>query len=88
MPKINDMEASTEIRVVNPHQEIIFASAYVKETLEDSFEQLNQIVELLQKPFTRDTLIDTMKTKKFVLNCKNPMQRLMMLKLPILRWSN
>ena len=58
------MEASKEIRVVNPHQEIIFASAYLKETLEDSFKQLNQIAELLQKPFTRDTLIDTIENKE------------------------
>ena len=32
MPKINGMEVAKEILAVNPHQRIIFASAYVKET--------------------------------------------------------
>jgi CheY-like chemotaxis protein len=32
MPRINGMEVAKEILVVNPHQRIIFASAYVKET--------------------------------------------------------
>src|SRR5918912_1820891 len=59
MPKINGMEVAKEILAVNPHQRIIFASAYVKETLIDSIQQLNQIVELLQKPFGPDALADT-----------------------------
>ena len=50
------MEVAKEILAVNPHQRIIFASAYVKETLEDSIKQLNQPVELLQKPFGQDVL--------------------------------
>ena len=53
MPKINGMEVAKEILAVNPHQRIIFASAYVKETLVDSIQQLNQIVELLQKPLDK-----------------------------------
>jgi hypothetical protein len=40
------------------------ASAYVKETLIDSIQQLNQIVELLQKPFGEDVLIDTIEDKE------------------------
>ncbi len=63
MPKINGMEVAKEIIAVNSHQRIIFASAYIKETLEDSINQLNQVVELLQKPFTKDTLIDTVEDK-------------------------
>src|ERR687884_568325 len=59
MPKINGMEVAKEILAVNPHQRIIFASAYVKETLVDSIQQLNQVVELLQKPFGQDVLADT-----------------------------
>ena len=53
------MEVAKEILSVNRHQRIIFASAYVKETLEDSIKQLNQIVELMQKPFGEQALIDT-----------------------------
>jgi CheY-like chemotaxis protein len=64
MPKINGMEVAKEILAFNPHQRIIFASAYVKETLMDAIQQLNQIVELLQKPFSRDTLIDTIEDKE------------------------
>jgi CheY-like chemotaxis protein len=63
MPKINGMEVAKEILAVNPHQRIIFASAYVKETLVDSIKQLNQIVELMQKPFGEDALIDTVEDK-------------------------
>jgi len=49
---------SPEILAVNPHQRIIFASAYVKETLQESVKQLHQIVELIQKPFDIDKLVD------------------------------
>ena len=59
MPQINGMEVAKEILAVNSHQRIIFASAYVKETLEDSIKQLKQVVELMQKPFTINELIDT-----------------------------
>ena len=39
MPKINGIEVAKEILAVNPHQRIIFASAYVKETLTDSIKE-------------------------------------------------
>jgi CheY-like chemotaxis protein len=67
MPKINGMEVAKEILAINPHQRIIFASAYVKETLIDSIKQLNQVVELLQKPFGQDVLIDTLEDKEIYL---------------------
>ena len=63
MPKINGMEVAKEILAVNPHQRIIFASAYVKETLVDSIKELNQVVELMQKPFGESALIDTIEDK-------------------------
>lgn len=63
MPKINGMEVAKEILAVNPHQRIIFASAYVKETLVDSIRELNQVVELMQKPFGEDALIDTIEDR-------------------------
>ena len=53
----------SEILAVNPHQRIIFVSAYVKETLQDSVKQLHQIVELMQKPITINELIDTVEDK-------------------------
>ena len=64
MPKMNGMEVAKEILAVNPHQRIIFASAYVKETLEDSIKQLKKVVELMQKPFGEDALIDTIEDKE------------------------
>jgi CheY-like chemotaxis protein len=65
MPKIDGMQVAKEILAVNSHQRIIiFASAYVKETLVDSIQQLNQIVELLQKPFGENELIDTIEDKE------------------------
>ncbi len=64
MPKRDGMEVAKEIRELNPHQRIIFASAYVKETLEDSVKQLKQVVELMQKPFEADALVDTIEDKE------------------------
>jgi CheY-like chemotaxis protein len=64
MPKINGMQVAEEILAVNPHQRIIFASAYVKETLIDSIKKLKQVVELMQKPFGTNTLIDTIEDKE------------------------
>jgi CheY-like chemotaxis protein len=63
MPRINGMEVAKEILAVNPHQRIVFASAYVKETLVDSIKQLNQVVELMQKPFGEGALIDTIEDR-------------------------
>src|SRR5919198_1196248 len=64
MPKINGMEVAKEILAVNPHQRIIFASAYVKETLLDTIKSLKQITEVVQKPFGVNILIDTVEDKE------------------------
>jgi len=64
MPKKDGMEVAKEIFDLNPNQRIIFASAYVRDTLEESVKQLNRVVELLQKPFTPDTLIDTIEDRE------------------------
>ena len=64
MPKMDGMEVAKRILELAPHQRIIFASAYVRETLIDSVKQLKQIVELLQKPFQLDTLIDILEDKE------------------------
>jgi CheY-like chemotaxis protein len=64
MPKINGMEVAKEILVTNSHQRIIFASAYVRDILVDSVQQLNQSVELIQKPFVEDVLVDTIEDKE------------------------
>lgn len=58
MPDVDGLEAAKEILLINKEQRIIFASAYVKETLRDSVTQLEQIVELIQKPFEPMVLVD------------------------------
>lgn len=58
MPKENGMNVAKEILRLNPQQRLIFASAYVKETLFDSIRQLRHVVELIQKPFELDMLIN------------------------------
>lgn len=58
MPKKDGLEAAKDILQLCPEQRIIFASAYVVETLRESAKTLHQIVELLQKPFGLDYLIE------------------------------
>jgi DNA-binding NtrC family response regulator len=64
IPEKDGMEVAKEILELNPEQRIIFASAYVKETLEDAVKQLKQVVELMQKPFDADVLVDTIEDKE------------------------
>ena len=59
MPNKDGIEAAKEILTLYPQQRIIFASAYVRETLENSIKQLDQVVELIQKPFEVSVLVDT-----------------------------
>jgi CheY-like chemotaxis protein len=59
MPRMNGLEVAKEILACNPHQRIIFASAYLQDMLLESVRQLNQIVEILNKPFSEQELIDT-----------------------------
>jgi CheY-like chemotaxis protein len=71
LPGMNGMDVAKEILAVNPHQRIIFASAYVKETLQESVKQVKQIVELMQKPFTITQLVDTVEDKQVYEELKN-----------------
>jgi CheY-like chemotaxis protein len=64
MPRMDGMDAAKSILQKNPHQRIIFASAYVLSTLQESVKNLHTIVELLQKPFELSVLIDTVEDKE------------------------
>lgn len=64
MPRKDGIEAAKEILALNPHQRIIFASAYVEGTVADSINQLGKIVEVLKKPFELKELIDLIEDKK------------------------
>ena len=63
MPGMDGLQVAKEILAVNPRQRIIFASAYVKETLVNSVKELKKVVELLQKPFSSQLLLNTIKNK-------------------------
>ena len=64
IPEKDGLQVAKEILELNPEQRIIFASAYVKETLQDSVKELRRIVELMQKPFDADILVDTIEDKE------------------------
>lgn len=76
MPGKDGMEVAREILDLNPDQRIIFASAYVQETLENSVKQLKRVVELLQKPFEIQALIDTIEDKEVYHELKKIMMKI------------
>jgi CheY-like chemotaxis protein len=78
MPKKDGLQVAKEILGSNPSQRIIFASAYVKETLKESVKELRQVVELMQKPFLPEALVDVVEDteaypelKKLFANVRN-----------------
>ena len=64
MPKKNGLDAAKEILSLNPSQRIIFASAYVNDTIVDSIKVLGKIVEVLKKPFSLSEFVDQIESKK------------------------
>jgi CheY-like chemotaxis protein len=71
MPHINGIEVAKEILAVNPHQRIIFASAYVKDTVIDSVKDFSQLAtESVQKPFEIKRLIDLVEDKMIYLELR------------------
>lgn len=58
MPVLDGMQVAKEIFEINPDQRIIFTSAYVVDTLADSVKDLKRVVELIQKPFLPQLLIE------------------------------
>ena len=64
MPRKDGMQVAEEILAMSPKQRIIFASAYVEQTLNYSIKQLKQVVELMQKPFGAEALVNTIEDKE------------------------
>lgn len=64
MPKKNGLEVAQEILSIVPNQRIIFASGFVENTLQESIKTLKKIVELMQKPFALQALVDTIEDKE------------------------
>lgn len=58
LPGKNGLEIASEILEKCPKQRILFASAYVEDTLRESIKILKQVVELLQKPFSLQSLLN------------------------------
>lgn len=58
IPDRDGLEVAREILAVNPHQRIIFASAYVRDILMEAVRKLKQLVELVQKPFNERQFIE------------------------------
>jgi len=64
MPKKDGLEVAKEILKLNPDQRIIFASAYVRDTLASAARELGKVVEIMQKPFKMTAFVDTIEDKK------------------------
>ena len=64
MPKKNGLDVAKEIISIVPNQRIIFASAFVENTLQESIKTLKKIVELMQKPFALQALVDSIEDKE------------------------
>jgi len=67
MPKKNGLDAAKEILSLNPSQRIIFASAYVNDTIVDSIKVLGKIIEVIKKPFSLSEFVDQIEDKKIFL---------------------
>jgi hypothetical protein len=65
------LEVAKEIFAINPHQRIIFASAYLRDTLFESVEKLNRLVEVLNKPFGKKQSTDAIEDKSIYLEFQN-----------------
>lgn len=67
MPQINGLNVAKEILAVNPHQRVLFVSAYINSIVEESFatQQLlkQETIEVLQKPVSSAVLIDTIEDR-------------------------
>lgn len=58
MPKKNGVLAAKEILEANPHQKIIFVSAFGNGVLDDATVFLKDSVEIIQKPFSLEFLVN------------------------------
>lgn len=64
MPDRNGLQVAKEILTINPHQRIIFISAFVEEWILDSTKELKVPPEFLQKPISNTKLIDAIEHKE------------------------
>ena len=58
IPKIKGLEVAKEIISLNPHQRIIIASYYGKEVFDEAAKYFGLPLEILQKPFFANDLLN------------------------------
>jgi len=58
LPLLNGLQVAMQIFEINPNQRIIFTSAYVFDTLSEAVKGLKRVVELIQKPFLPEILVN------------------------------
>ena len=64
IPDRNGLEVAKEIITNNSRQRIIFASAYIEDTVFNAVKKLKVPVEILRKPVSRKTLVDTIEHRQ------------------------
>ncbi|MDP9197160.1 MAG: response regulator [Thermoproteota archaeon] len=57
MPEMNGLVVAKEILAANPHQRIIFTSAYIKEVISSAMKELEMPVQILSKSMSNQLLI-------------------------------
>ena len=66
MPKLNGIQVAKEIVRLNPEQRVLLATAVLKETLADCIKDIRRIVEMIQKPFEPESLIQIVEDKSIL----------------------
>ena len=61
IPKMKGLEVAKEIISMNPHQRIIIASSYNRDIFDEAAEYFGLPLEVLQKPFFGDDLLNMLK---------------------------
>ncbi|HEX9678136.1 response regulator [Nitrososphaera sp.] len=56
MPEMDGLEAAKDILALKKDQRLIIVTAYVRETLKASVQELRQVVSIIEKPFVPDLL--------------------------------
>ncbi|MDE1819001.1 MAG: response regulator [Thaumarchaeota archaeon] len=70
MPKKNGVRVAKEILELRPHQKIIFVSAFGNGILEDAAVFLKDDVEIIQKPFSLEFLVNKIESSQALRNIR------------------
>jgi CheY-like chemotaxis protein len=60
MPELDGIQVAKRIVEINSRQRIIIATAQMKETLYECMKELGRIVEIIEKPFEPEVLVDVL----------------------------